>query len=891
MEGEVARGGMGAIHLAEDPALRRRVAVKTMLSPDATSDELVRFVEEAQITGQHDHPGIVPVYELGVNEAGDPFYSMKFVHGRDLYAILGQIRKGDPLVIEEFPLHRLLMVFDRVCDAVAFAHAHGVIHRDLKPGNIRIGEFGEVLVMDWGLAKLLGHPEDEAVERDLTRHVSSVRDGEESAEFATLAGSIMGSPQYMAPEQAAGENAKLDARSDIYALGAILYEILALRSPIQMEADEDIYAVLARSSAGQIEPPVSTKARRVPEALAKVAMKALALDRDDRYESVGALQREITAWLGGFATDAENAGLLRQLRLFVRRHKVASTAAAMIALLLVVGSAINWRERNAAVTAKGEAEGALAKYEESERQKAEQARKSAPTYLKSALALELQGDFDDALITTEGALGFDSKLTAAYRVRSLLLARAGSFEEALADAQKLPNSGTDAKLRSLLEAIIADPGTNRLPALAKLAGEVGMPSTATDLLAQSWKIFEGHYAEALPIWRAKLEKAWGLQLSSYEFGIDPTNGLQLRLGEKFKSVATSLESVRGIPLESLVLTKVNISDLSPLRGMPLRHVETFHVPLRSLSGLEEAPLESLKIDEISGRISTEMLRALRGKKIDYLHLGGAAQSETQALSEVQCRDLWIAYPNSFSFIRNQTHLENLYIYFATSEPDWSPVFECPTLKKLAPMHTVHQATMPIWLQIANGDLKGARSEVEDMRASIQNPACQRTRMLLDLMAFLIDHKLGAPATLTDGRALITDAENGRTWGMILIHVPAKFHFWTAFEKLDVDIASVHSEEDLALLSKWRFGRRLVIGGYRTENDPKWRWSDGTPWDFDRLPPAQSKLAIEPGYRQRCGIDQAGQWIAMNRDGMNGHGVLIQFPTAWLEGTDSEQDPQ
>lgn len=238
---EVARGGMGAIKLADDVALRRQVAIKSMLVDDATPDELARFIEEAQITGQLDHPGIVPIHELGVDASGQPFYSMKFVRGRDLQTILDGLRKGNREIAEEFTLHRLLNILNRVCDAVAFAHARGVIHRDLKPANIRIGEFGEVMVMDWGLAKIFG--KDETRPDVKGRRVESIREDETAGDLRTIAGSVMGSPAYMAPEQASGATHELDEGADIYALGAILYEILTLRPPIEMNSGE-----MARSS-------------------------------------------------------------------------------------------------------------------------------------------------------------------------------------------------------------------------------------------------------------------------------------------------------------------------------------------------------------------------------------------------------------------------------------------------------------------------------------------------------------------------------------------------------------------------------------------------------------------------------------------------------------------
>ncbi|MEM7010937.1 MAG: serine/threonine-protein kinase, partial [Verrucomicrobiota bacterium] len=167
---EVARGGMGAIRLADDVALRRQVAIKSMLADDASPDELARFIEEAQITGQLDHPGIVPIHEIGVDGDGQPFYSMQFVRGRDLQAVLKE---------DDLSLRQLLNILNRVCDAVAFAHSKGVLHRDLKPANIRIGEFGEVFVMDWGLAKILGKSDRPAA----AGKVESIRGESVTGEF------------------------------------------------------------------------------------------------------------------------------------------------------------------------------------------------------------------------------------------------------------------------------------------------------------------------------------------------------------------------------------------------------------------------------------------------------------------------------------------------------------------------------------------------------------------------------------------------------------------------------------------------------------------------------------------------------------------------------------
>ncbi|MFC1463071.1 serine/threonine-protein kinase, partial [Verrucomicrobiota bacterium] len=152
----VTAGGMGAILDAKDANIRRNVAMKVMLDPkQASKEDILRFIQEAQVTGQLEHPSIVPVHELGVDGSGSVFYTMKFIHGVTLKEILGKIKENDQTTIKEYPLVRLLNIFQRVCDAIAFAHSKLVIHRDLKPENIMIGEYGEVQVMDWGIAKVL----------------------------------------------------------------------------------------------------------------------------------------------------------------------------------------------------------------------------------------------------------------------------------------------------------------------------------------------------------------------------------------------------------------------------------------------------------------------------------------------------------------------------------------------------------------------------------------------------------------------------------------------------------------------------------------------------------------------------------------------------------------
>ncbi len=352
IKGEFERGGMGAILRVWDEDLRRHLAMKVMLGkadPDAPGDTpkmntraLGRFLEEAQVTGQLDHPGIVPVHELGLTPEGRMYFTMKLVKGRTLRQILGLLAKGE----EEWTQARTLNVVLKVCEAVSYAHAKNVLHRDLKPANIMVGRFGEVYVMDWGLAKIIGRRDEKDIRiREEPEATELGPEGQEKVEIDpeiplyTMDGDVVGTPAYMSPEQADGRVDELSPQSDIYSIGAILYHLISGRMPYAGGARRiDNYIIWRRVKAGSLD-SLSTLAPGAPPELVSICEKAMMRNPLERYSSVRELAEELQAYLEGRVVPAHRTGLAIELRKWVERNRLAAGALAAAVLLLLGGSA------------------------------------------------------------------------------------------------------------------------------------------------------------------------------------------------------------------------------------------------------------------------------------------------------------------------------------------------------------------------------------------------------------------------------------------------------------------------------------------------------------------------------------------------------------------------
>ncbi len=663
--GEIARGGMGLILRAVDRDIRREVAMKVLLdetdegSASETRRRRLRFVEEAQVTGQLEHPNIVPIHDIGVGTDGRLFFTMKMVRGRSLAHALIDLRRGNPKATSDGTLGRLLGVLVGVCNAVAFAHSRSVIHRDLKPANIMIGEYGEVLVMDWGLARVgqtranptptapgatpggtpkvdtRAQPVLDLADEKLATIVAGFRTQAGtriSSDELNEDGTVEGTPAYMPPEQARGDLKAIDERSDVYSLGAILYEMLCFRPPV---GGRDLQEVLDHVIAGRIPPPERRAPDRVmPPELSAVAMKALASNPTERYQSVIELRRDLERFLEHRAVSAKIDTPLESLFKFMQRNQGATwaTAVALVILLGVLGSAfaVNLKARHKAEEERAKAENALkdARYQtriaEIETNKATEQQKiaenatrkltgeiaakldsqakAAPALVEKARREIERRDFSDANADLDLALEYNPRLATARLLRAQLMLRDSDqnpkhFEAVKAEIDLyLRNTEDPADDKALAGQLLAlcergcmeGMSSALASALADILVKQGMNTIADDLAKSS--------ADKVKVYRKIVNAKWPDAGNGDRFRSAGQARLELD-GLRGRSEVTDLTLLQGIPLTRLLLEGTQVTDLSPLQGMPLTYLDLHNTPLPDLGPLSGMPLRFLRLSK------------------------------------------------------------------------------------------------------------------------------------------------------------------------------------------------------------------------------------------------------------------------------------------------------
>jgi WD40 repeat protein/serine/threonine protein kinase len=355
---EIGRGGMGIVFEVWDAELRRKLAMKVSRTgaPEADAPTPLkrshyRFLEEAQVTAQLDHPGVVPIHELGLDREGHAYFTMRQVEGRTLQEVFDEIAGPGESGPERWGRTRALGVLVQVCDTLAFAHSRGVVHRDLKPANVMVGSFGEVYVMDWGLAKVLepaaeGPSSSAGPRRTDAAWLAGVRTSRSEAAgetpgspLATLEGSVLGTPGYMAPEQARGQLADVGTAGDVYAVGALLYQLLTSAMPYSSESRDQGSDVLELVRRGPPR-PLHQLARDVPPELAAVCERAMAREPGARYADMELLAADLRAFLENRVVSAHRTGPLVELRKWMARNRALAAAVGTVLAVLVAAFAL-----------------------------------------------------------------------------------------------------------------------------------------------------------------------------------------------------------------------------------------------------------------------------------------------------------------------------------------------------------------------------------------------------------------------------------------------------------------------------------------------------------------------------------------------------------------------
>ena len=622
------QGGMKAIWEVDDHRTARKVAMALIQdSRIASSEDIDSFLYEARLTANLQHPNIIPIYDIAVDENGNPYFTMKALKGETLGEILKQLRDGNKEYRARYSRTRLLGIFLKVCNAIDYAHTKGVIHLDLKPSNVIVGDFGDVHVLDWGLSTLITHLseydgepvswhslDEVALEngQTLTRYLES------SAKRRHIVG---GTPGYMSPEQAQGSPSDIDFQTDVYMLGTMLYEILTYRCPI---VGDTVKQVLQKTVRGDFPHPAKCAPElRIPPALNAITMKAMQTDPNERYANVAALIRDVHQYEDGFATIAENPTFITHVALLIRRHKltvglIALSASIIAAILANSFFSIKQSERVAL--------GALATLQEKNEYIAATALKVAPDYLDLTLRAEREYEFPAAEQALDTSLAFDPMDRTAWEIkarillcqqafspaRDILSGRRGNIAQSnaamLGLAEKYKGLGTvrDEDFPQLVRDFINGGLSDSLPRLFYHFNRKPFePSTHFTALEEALQLLNPGVSTLNFQWTSAKGSGWVIDIS---------NNADL----------DNMAPLCGLDIQSLNAGNIGTPDLQLLTGNGMRRLNLSGSPLSHLfdmdrfAGLEELNISGTRIRNLSNIVKYPKLTTLDISRIEGL---------------------------------------------------------------------------------------------------------------------------------------------------------------------------------------------------------------------------------------------------------------------------------
>jgi serine/threonine protein kinase len=668
----LGKGGMGTISLNQNIKSQRKVAIKTLNPELANNKEAIRrFTEEAQITAQLEHPNIIPVYEFGLNDDGVLFYSMKHVNGTTLKEILRLTRERNEIILEKFNLIELLTIFTKVCDAMASACAKGVLHRDLKPENIMLGEFGEVLVVDWGLAKVFKTEEQKSLFDDSqqSREIDCfVKENIESLRSindidSTMDNCLMGTTQFMSPERILGAS---DESGEVYALGVVLYNILALEG---MFAGDSIEEMVKNISEGSFMPLNAyqdlphQQSGRVPPALSAVVEKATMKNPADRYVSVNTLKNDIESFIQGYATQAEEASFWTLIILGLKRNRKLGffVTAFLVVTIFVSGymtldlhykSGLARKASDYANMVKAEAivkESLATEKGEELKQKIIQLKEQAPILFENAKVLMSSLNFVQAWQNINYAIEL-TPLSNYYLLKgrielTLLRVKAAAISLEIASQDKvLKDEVMPYLVRAQLLCKIRGNREDYI-SLHKFFLDRNNTSEALFVLKYFQK-YENYDQLLLKCWQQRLRNAGFNFLDSVDnysvhegrFNLEindrSVNDLSILKGMSINNLSiegcriSSIEFLKGMKLQGLKLVNTEVQDIAPLEGVKLSHLSLKGNRIRSVRHLMNMTLLSL---DLSGTLVQD-LRPLKNMPLNTLDISSTRVTNILALS-------------------------------------------------------------------------------------------------------------------------------------------------------------------------------------------------------------------------------------------------------------------
>ncbi|VGO23118.1 serine/threonine-protein kinase [Pontiella sulfatireligans] len=639
------QGGMKAIWEVDDHRTARKVAMALIQdSKIASEDDIDSFLYEARLTANLQHPNIIPIYDIALDENGNPYFTMKSLKGETLGEIIRQLSNNNQEYRLRYTNTRLLAVFLKVCNAIDYAHTKGVIHLDLKPSNVNIGDFGDVQVLDWGLSTLITHlneydgepvswqsMDDVSLEngQTLTRYLERTA---KRREFKNVVG---GTPGYMSPEQAQGVPSDIDFQTDVYMLGAMLYEILTYHCPLE---GATVKEVLQKTVRGDFPPPGKCSPElRIPPALAAIAMKAMATDPADRYPNVAAMIRDIHSFQDGFATIAENPTFITHATLLVKRHKLAvsliATTLAIIAVVLAQSfSSIKNSERVAI--------DALAELKQKNDYIEATAQKVAPDYLDLMMQQEKDYDFKEAEQSLDTGLAFDPSLETGWLKKGKMLLCQQKFSDAwnilsgshgqpvqkdpaailLAEKYKGEEPVPDAEIPQLIREFKTSNLGSGIPRLFyHLNRSPFDPETHFPAIAESLKLLNPKLENLNFEWAQGTGRGWKIDISGNPEldDISPLCGLDINSLNAAGIGTPDLKLLSGDGLRELNLADTQLNhlfELDQLSGLTALYISG--TGIRNLSNIVRYPkLSSLDISGIEGLAISQQLIWCRSLKL------------------------------------------------------------------------------------------------------------------------------------------------------------------------------------------------------------------------------------------------------------------------------------